>query len=245
MVPNHLFELLSLVAMEPPNSFEAHDIDRAKVQLIDAVRPASPELAVRGQYAAGQVEGRDMRAYRQEPNVDARSHTETYVALQLAIDNWRWAGVPFLLRTGKAMERRSTQIILRFRPVPQATRSDVRANHLLLGISPREEVSLDIAAKCPGPAMRFGAVPLQFDYGAHFKSPPQTGYETLLYDVLIGDRTPFRSQAYVESCWRVVDPLLQAWAAGGAPETYPAGSLGPSAADALAGPQGWLSGEPS
>ena len=164
---------------------------------------------------------------------------DAFDALRLAIDNWRWSGVPFLLRTGKAMQEHDTHVVLRFRSVPQADRHELRDNHLLLGISPKEDVSLAITAKCPGPAMNFGAVPLSFDYGAHFNAPPQTGYETLLYDVLIGDRTPFRSQAYVESCWRVVDPLLKSWPSGPL-ETYEAGSYGPAGADRLARPLGWL-----
>jgi glucose-6-phosphate 1-dehydrogenase len=237
MVPNHLFEILSLVAMEPPNSFAARDIDRAKVQLMDAVRPVTQDCVVRGQYAAGAVEGRDLRAYRDEPDVSSQSQTETYVALRLHIDNWRWNGVPFLLRTGKALTQRSTQIILRFRPVPNAPTRGPRPNSLLIGISPKEEVSLDITAKCPGPEMRFGSVPLQFDYGAHFNAPPQTGYETLIYDALIGDRTPFRSQTYVESSWRVVDPLLHDWPQANV-HPYAAGTYGPTAADHLA-PEGW------
>lgn len=237
MVPNHLFEILSLVAMEPPNSFAAHDIDRAKVQLMDAVRPVSPEYAVRGQYTAGVVEGRTFRAYREEPDVSSGSQTETYIAMRLHVDNWRWSGVPFVLRTGKALAHRSTQVVLRFRPVPHAASPGPRTNSLFIGISPSEEVCLDIAAKCPGPEMLLGRVPLHFDYGKHFNAPPQTGYETLLYDVLIGDRTPFRSQSYVESSWRVVEPLLDGWPQGD-PHPYPAGSSGPVEAERLA-PEGW------
>ncbi|MEZ4417055.1 MAG: glucose-6-phosphate dehydrogenase [Gemmatimonadota bacterium] len=244
MVPNHLFQLLSLMAMEPPTSFRADPIRDRKTELLQMVRlPAmegpSPDV-VRGQYGAGSVLGAPFRAYRAEPGVAADSPVETYVAARLFVENWRWAGVPFYLRTGKALARRWTEIAIRFRDAPVALlRScDLQGsvpNWLVLRIQPDEGLSLEFGAKRPGPRLELGAVQMDFDYRRYFHSPPATGYETLLYDCMIGDATLFQRGDTVEAAWQVVQPVLDAWSERmptGFPD-YTAGSDGPTSGDAL------------
>jgi glucose-6-phosphate 1-dehydrogenase len=244
MVPNHLFQLLTLVAMEPPTCFGAEAVRSEKNKVLEAVHHFSPKDAranvVRGEYGAGVVNGRKIVPYRREPNVAPDSRTESYVALKLMIDNWRWAGVPFYLRTGKALARRRTEVVIQFKRVPFALFRDTSVdrlspNDLVLHIQPEEKVTLQFSAKIPGPRVCIGDVEMKFDYRDYFKVAPSTGYETLIYDCMIGDPTLFKRADDIEAGWRVVQPILDAWSEDRATELpiYPAGSAGPSDADAL------------
>ena len=237
MVPNHLFQLLAMVGMEPPNSFDADALRDEKAKLLSAVRPIDPADAVRGRYVAGRIGEVEVPDYRAEPDVAVDSRTETYAACRLWVDSWRWAGVPFYLRTGKALAARDTQVIVRFRDMPVALfrPDDVdhrAANRLILQIQPDEAITLDFAVKVPGPVLTTETVGLDFSYAGHFQVGHRTGYETLLYDALIGDQTLFQRADTIEAGWAAVQPLLEAWATG-EPEDYPAGSDGPAGADAL------------
>jgi glucose-6-phosphate 1-dehydrogenase len=240
MVPNHVFTLLSMVAMEPPTGFDADAIRTKKVEVFAAMPAVKPAQAVRGQYGAGMVLGKTAKAYRQEPDVAPDSNIETYVALQLEIDNWRWAGVPFYIRTGKHISQRNTEIAIRFKQAPyaafQGTPVDtLRPNWLVLSIAPGEGIALQFEVKRPGPVVDLAAVKMDFRYDDWFPKEPNVGYETLIYDVMIGDPTLFMRADMVEQAWRIVQPVLDAWAQDRAAElpTYPAGSSGPSEADAL------------
>jgi glucose-6-phosphate 1-dehydrogenase len=200
MVPNHVFQLLAMTAMEPPISFDAEAVRAKKAEVIQAIRPLDPARdAVRGQYDAGTVLGKTVRAYRQEPDVAPDSNTETYIACKLQIDNWRWAGVPFYLRTGKYMKRRVTEIAIRIHQAPFTLfrGTDVERMHpnwMILRIQPGEGIGLEFAAKRPGPTMKLSNVALNFAYEDYFKTAPNTGYETLLYDCMIGDATCFSAR---------------------------------------------------
>ena len=243
MVPNHLFQLLCMVAMEPPKTLDAEDVRDAKARLIQAVRPVSTADAVRGQYAAGAEHGHAVPAYRAEPNVAADSRTETYIALKLAIDNDRWRGVPFYLRTGKRMTDRVTEIALHIKaPVPSPFAGVGAAPDMLrFRIDPEQGLDIDMNAKRPGPRMDLGPVTAAFEYGDFFRETPSVGYETLLYDCMIGDATLFQRADSIEAAWAAVDPVLKA-SAGADPEPYAAGSDGPAGAEALLARQGhrWL-----
>ncbi len=249
MVPNHLFQVLAMVTMEPPNSFKAEAVRAEKGRVIEAIRRVTPAQAladsVRGQYRAGTVEGRAMPAYRASPNVDPHSDTETYVALKLEIDNWRWAGTPFYLRTGKALKARQTQAVIRFRAAPQtlfqAAGGSGRStpNSLVLRIQPNEGLTLLFEAKRPGlDELALAEVGMDFRYADHFKAAPATGYETLLYDCMIGDQTLFKRGDDIEFAWAAVMPFLDAWKGAGPPAFYAAGSDGPKAAHELMGRDG-------
>jgi glucose-6-phosphate 1-dehydrogenase len=243
MVPNHLFQLLAMTAMEPPTCFEADAVRAKKAEVIHAIRPMSEaealKNAVRGQYGPGTV-GKQVNAYRAEPNVAADSNTETFVACKLNIDNWRWFGVPFYLRTGKCMTRRQTEIAIRFHQAPYSLfrGTDVERMHpnwMILRIQPDERIALEFAAKRPGPAVVLDSVSMDFCYQNYFKMAPNTGYETLLYDCMIGDATLFQRADNIEAGWQAVQPILSAWAKH-APEDFPnyaAGTDGPAAADEL------------
>ena len=239
MVPNHVFSLVSLVAMEPPTGFEAAAIRDKKVEVLAAMPPAKPERAVRGQYGAGTVLGKKVTAYRQEPDVAPTYDVETYVAMALEIDNERWAGVPFYIRTGKHLSARNTEIAICFKQAPYASFKDtpvdsLRRNWLVLSISPSEGISLQFEVKRPGPVVDLAAVKMDFRYDDWFPKEPNVGYETLLYDVMIGNPTLFMRADMVEETWRIVQPVRDAWAVDRAdPPIYPAGSQGPSEADAL------------
>src|SRR5262249_47257552 len=198
MVPNHLMQLLAMTAMEPPISFNADAVRAKKAEVISAIRPMSDgdvlKNAVRGQYAAGTVLAQGVSGYRDEPNVAPDSTTETYVACKLNIDNWRWAGVPFYLRTGKRMTRRRTEIAIRFHQAPYTLfrGTDVahmNPNWMILRIQPDEGIALEFAAKRPGPTLVLDSVNMDFAYKTYFRMEPDTGYETLLYDCMIGDAT--------------------------------------------------------
>ena len=245
MVPNHLFQLLALTAMEPPAHFEADPVRSEKAKAVQAIRPLTPDdvcaNVVRAQYRAGTIGNQRVRAYREEPGVDRNSMTETYVAMRLDIDNWRWAGVPFYLRTGKALGARRTEIAIRFKAAPFALfrRTPVERlaqNLLVLRIQPDEGASLQFNAKTPGPEIFIGGVRMDFKYADYFEAVPNTGYETLIYDCMIGDATLFQRADNIESGWRVVQPILDAWREGRdcADLTwYAGGSEGPQAAEDL------------
>jgi glucose-6-phosphate 1-dehydrogenase len=244
MVPNHVFQLLAMTAMEPPISFDADAVRSKKTEVIQAIKPIAPEqalrVAVRGQYGSGTVNGESVPGYRQEELVAPDSPIETYVALKLSIDNWRWAGVPFYLRTGKRLRRRSTEIAIRFHQAPYALFRDtcverMHPNWMILRIQPDEGIALEFAAKRPGPVVKLSNVSMDFAYKTYFKVAANTGYETLLYDCMIGDPTLFQRADTVEAAWQVVQPVLDAWAAT-PPRDFPnyaAGSDGPAAADEL------------
>jgi glucose-6-phosphate 1-dehydrogenase len=244
MVPNHLMQLLAMTAMEPPTSFDAEAVRAKKAEVISAIRPMSEadalNNAVRGQYAAGTVLGRQVKAYRHEPDVAADSATETFVACKLNIENWRWAGVPFYLRTGKSTTRRRTEIAIRFHQAPYSLfrGTDVQRMHpnwMILRIQPDEGIALEFAAKRPGPSVVLDSVCMDFSYKNYFSMAPDTGYETLLYDCMVGDATLFQRADNIEAGWRAVQPLLDAWASH-VPNDFPnyaAGSHGPAAADDL------------
>ncbi len=235
MVPNHVFTLLSMVAMEPPTGFDAESIRNKKAEMLQAMPAARPRDAVRGQYGAGH----DAKPYREEPDVAADSNVETYVAMRLEIDNWRWAGVPFYLRTGKHMADRMTEIAIRFKQAPYTpfADTDINAlppNWLVIRLSPDEGISLQFEVKQPGQVMQLAAVRMDFNYADWFPREPNVGYETLIYDVMIGDATLFQRADMVESTWRIVQPVLDAWAAEKAAfPDYDSGSDGPADADAL------------
>jgi glucose-6-phosphate 1-dehydrogenase len=244
MVPNHLFQLLALTAMEPPSCFAAAAVHAEKLKAIEAIRPLTRDQivddVVRGQYLAGRVTGKAVPAYRSAPDVSPQSVTETYVAMRLKIDNWRWAGVPFYLRTGKALAARKTEIAIKFRNAPLAVFRDMPVesltqNLLVLRIQPDEGAALHFNAKIPGPEIRIENVRMNFKYADYFETAPNTGYETLIYDCMIGDAMLFQRAIDIEAGWRVVDPILAAWreAGGSGLNTYPAGSSGPQAAEAL------------
>ena len=248
MVPNHLFQLLAMVCMEPPNAFDAEAVRNERSKVLQAVQGPRPEDvardAVRGVYTAGEVNGKAVPDYLKTPEVAEGSRTETYVALKLSVDSWRWAGVPFYLRTGKALSHRDTEIVITFKPVPftrfarlkdtgRADATRLPPNKLVIQIQPDEGLSIDFVAKRPGPVMDTAPVRFAFSYKDAFDLGHTTGYETLLYEILMGDQTLFQRADGIEAAWRAVQPVVDAWAAGGAPEPYAAGSAGPAGAEAL------------
>jgi len=244
MVPNHIMQLISLTAMEPPVSFRADAVRDEQGKILHAIQPMSSEdvltRTVRGQYGEGIVGGERVPAYRSEQGVPPDSKTETFVAMKLMIDNWRWADVPFYLRTGKHLPSRSTSIVIQFRRAPFVLFRDtpvenLMPNQLVLHIQPEEGISLRFAAKVPGPAMRLGAVNMNFEYSDYFGKMPSTGYERLLHDCMIGDATLFQRADMVEAGWCVVSPVLDVWKAL-PPRNFPnyaAGTWGPKEAEDL------------
>ena len=239
MVPNHIMQLLAMVAMEAPTSFDADAVRDEKSKVMAAIHQPDWRDAVRGQYQAGMIAGRPMIGYREEPDVDAQSATETFTALKLNIDNWRWAGVPFYLRTGKRLTQRKTEIAVHFKQAPYALFRDtpvekLTPNIMVLQIQPSEGVTMQFSAKMPGPVVKLGGVRMKFDYADWFQEGPSTGYETLIYDCLIGDATLFQRADNVEAGWRVVQPVLDGWEGGqGELCFYAAGKAGPDEAEAL------------
>jgi len=249
MVPNHMLQLMALTAMEPPTSFAAEAVREEKAKALRAIPPMTPERvlssAVRGQYAAGEVRGERVPDYRSEPRVQPRSNIETYAALRLSIDNWRWADVPFFLRTGKRLAARESEIAIQFRRPPLTLFRDTAVgelspNQLVIRIQPEEGISLRFGAKVPGPSVRVGSVAMEFNYADHFGSRPSTGYETLLHDCMRGDPTLFQRADTIELGWAAVDPILDVWSALPARSfpNYRAGSQGPAEADELIGREG-------
>jgi glucose-6-phosphate 1-dehydrogenase len=245
VVQNHVMELLSFVAMEPPTSFESQSVRLEKLKVWQAI-PAIPMTdAVRGQYGPGQIGGKDVLGYREEERVDPESGTETYAAVKLGIDNWRWAGVPFYLRAGKRLKRRYTEISIQFKQPPQlifnrnAAVSDcgeIQPNVITMRIQPDEGISLRFGAKVPTTqAMSVCPVTMDFDYAAAFGKNSANGYERLLLDAMLGDQTLFAHRDGVETTWALYTPILEAWAAK-KPKTFPnyaAGSAGPQCSDEL------------
>ena len=241
MIQSHVLQLTSLVAVEPPASFDATAVRNEKLKVLQSIRPFDlPMVAqsvVRGQYAAGKVDGALAPGYRAEPDVNPGSRTETFAAVQLLIDNWRWAGVPFYLRTGKRLAKRTTEIVIQFKKAPHIVfrERQVEANRLVLNIQPDEGVSVSFGAKRPGPEMNIGNVTMNFSYREGFGDGARSAYATLLSDCVRGDATLFDRGDNVEAAWSLVDPILDVWSAAktaGVPQ-YPAGSWGPRESDAL------------
>ncbi|MDE2286309.1 MAG: glucose-6-phosphate dehydrogenase [Hyphomicrobiales bacterium] len=244
MVPNHVLQLVAMTAMEPPISFDADAVRSKKTEVLQAIKPMDQAQAlrdaVRGQYGGGTVVSQNVPPYRQEPYVEPNSTTETFVAWRFSIDNWRWAGVPFFIRTGKRLRRRSTEIAIRFRQAPFALFrgtqvGQMNPNWMILRIQPDEGIALEFAAKRPGPVVTLSNVSMDFAYKNYFKAAPNTGYETLIYDCMIGDATLFQRADTVEAGWQAVQPILDAWT-DNSPSDFPnyaAGSDGPAAADEL------------
>jgi glucose-6-phosphate 1-dehydrogenase len=241
MVPNHLFQLLSLVAMEPPARFDAHAVRSEKAEVLAAIQVQSEAEAltnsVRGQYRGGEVGDVEIPDYRKTEDVKPDSTTETYAALKLTIDNWRWAGVPFYLRTGKALGIKRTEVAIKFRQAPFAMFTgtpveQLAENYLVIGIEPTEGITLQFNTKVPGPTIALDGVEMKFRYKDYFQAEPATGYETLLYDCMIGDNILFQRADSVEAGWQAVQPFLNAWKRAGSKglETYEAGSEGPAGA---------------
>lgn len=239
MVPNHLFQLLAMIAMEPPAAFTTQAMHRRRAEVIEAVRPLSPDDVVRGQYGAGAINRAAVPGYREEDTVAEDSDTETYVAMKLRVDTWRWAGVPFYLRTGKRLRERTTEIAIRFKPAPLAPfRSTEIGGYgpdwLVLHIQPDEGISLQFDVKRPGPQVSLAPVRMDFRYRDWFPKEYTVGYERLLQDCMNGESGLFQDAAMVEGAWRIVQPILDAWrSAPGDFPNYAAASAGPAAADAL------------
>jgi glucose-6-phosphate 1-dehydrogenase len=244
MLPNHLFQLLALTAMEPPTSFEADAVRGEKGKVLQAIQPIAPEdvlnRSVRGQYGPGTIDGDAVPGYRSEPKVNPDSTRETYAALKVLIDNWRWADVPFYVRTGKRLPKRLTEIAIQFKRAPAVLfrRTDMgrpAPNMLVLRLQPDEGIALRFGAKVPGPVLTIGQVDMDFSYEDYFGRTPSTGYETLLYDCMVGDATLFQRADNVEAGWRIVAPILDVWNAI-PPRSFPnyaAGTWGPADADEL------------
>jgi glucose-6-phosphate 1-dehydrogenase len=244
MVPNHLFQLLSLIAMEPPAQFDAHAVRSEKAEVLTAIQTLSEAEAlqnsVRGQYQAGKIGDTEIEDYRKTKDVKPDSTTETYAALKLTIDNWRWAGVPFYLRTGKALASKRTEVAIKFKQAPFAMFRDtpvdrLSQNYLVISIEPAEGITLQFNTKVPGPTIFIDGVEMKFRYKDYFKVEPSTGYETLIYDCMIGDNILFQRADSVEAGWQAVQPFLDAWkkTGGNGLENYRAGGEGPPDADAL------------
>jgi glucose-6-phosphate 1-dehydrogenase len=242
LVQNHMLQLLTLLCMEPPVTFSADDVRDEKVKVLHAIKPVEPDHAVRAQYTAGMAEGKEVPGYVEEEGVPPDSRTETYAALRVEVDNWRWAGVPIYLRTGKRLARKVTEIAVTLQPVPhlafEAEGSiGVQPNQLVMTMQPNEGVSLSLGAKIPGTRLRIRPVNMEFLYGTAFLSQSPEAYERLLMDTMRGDATLFTRDDEVEGQWRVIDPILERWDSDGEPlPTYPAGSAGPEAANTLLEP---------
>ncbi len=244
MIPNHIFQLITLTAMEPPVSFEADAVRDEQAKILQAIQPFAPEdvlhNAVRGQYGAGEIDGKNGVAYRSEESVPPESNTETFAALKLSIDNWRWAGVPFYVRTGKRLATRHSEIVIQFKKAPFMLFRDtsvekLTTNRIVIHIQPDEGIALHFGAKIPGPLVKMGAVDMDFNYVDHFGEQISTGYERLLYDCMTGDATLFQRADMVEASWQIVSPILDVWSAIPARNfpNYESGSWGPIEADEL------------
>jgi glucose-6-phosphate 1-dehydrogenase len=244
MVPNHLFQLLSLVAMEPPVRFEANAVRWEKTEVLSAIQTQTEDEAlknsVRGQYRGGKVGDVEIEDYRRIPQVKSGSTTETYAALKLVIDNWRWAGVPFYLRTGKALGIKRTEIAIKFKHAPFAMFQNMSIdrlsqNYLVISTEPTEGIELQFNTKVPGPTVNVEGVEMRFRYKDYFKAEPSTGYETLIYDCMIGDNILYQRADSVEAGWRAVQPFLDAWKKAGPKglKIYDPGTEGPEEADDL------------
>lgn len=241
MIPNHVFQLLAFTAMEAPNSLSADAVRTERAKVIEAIRELGPEdiplCAVRGQYDRGAIGDKPAICYREEPDVAPDSAVETYAAMKINIENWRWSGVPFYIRTGKRLNTRKTQIAIRFKETPAMLLKDaiLAPNWLLIRVQPDEGISLEFGAKIPGPSMKLGKVRMDFKYEDYFGARPSTGYETLIYDVMVGDATLFQRADNIEGAWAQVQPVLDFWGNNPAKNfpNYLAGSYGPQSADAM------------
>ena len=242
LVQNHMLQLLTLLCMEPPVTFDADEVRDEKVKVLHAVEPPPADAVIRGRYTAGMAEGKDAVGYIEEEGVPEDSTTETFVALRLEVDNWRWAGVPIYLRTGKRLARKTTEIAVTLKPVPhlafQAEGSvGVQPNQLILTVQPNEGVSLSLGAKIPGTRLRIRPVNMEFLYGTSFMSQSPEAYERLIMDTMRGDPTLFTRNDEVEAQWRIIDPILERWEHDDTPlAEYPAGSQGPDEADRILAP---------
>jgi glucose-6-phosphate 1-dehydrogenase len=242
VIQNHVMELLSFVALEPPVSFEADSMRREKVKVWRSVQPIHFMDAVRGQYGPGKVDGKDVKGYRQEDRVDPNSSTETYAALKVGIENWRWAGVPFYLRAGKRLAKRVTEITIQFKQPPQllfknqsGACRELQPNLIAMRIQPDEGISLRFGAKVPSPNMEVCPVNMNFSYAEAFGKSSANGYERLLLDAMLGDATLFAHRDGVEATWSLLTPILDYWAANKPKDlpNYAAGTWGPKSADEL------------
>jgi glucose-6-phosphate 1-dehydrogenase len=243
LIQNHMLQLLCHVAMEPPVSFTSEDVRNEKVKVLQAIPQPTPEeipkMALRAQYLAGHSGGEDVSGYLEEDGVPKGSTTETFAALRLEVDNWRWAGVPFYLRTGKRLARKVTEIAVTLKPVPHLAFSQdgslgVQPNQLVLTLQPNEGVSLRLGAKIPGTRMIIRPVNMEFLYGTAFLSQSPEAYERLITDAMRGDATLFTRNDEVEAQWRICDPIVSAWESAPGPVAgYEAGSQGPKEADEL------------
>ncbi len=253
MIQNHLLQILSLIAMEPPSAFTADEIRARKVDVLRAIRPIPidhlHQYASRGQYGPGWLEGERVVGYRNEPEVDPASNTETFAALKLFIDNWRWQDIPFYLRTGKRLSQKISQAIIQFRPVPHqsfpaSANQDWLPNLMEIDIQPDEGIALHFQAKQPGIDLRLSSQEMRFRYAQAFQTTPPEAYETLLLDVIRGDATLFMRADQVERAWEVIEPVLAAWISVAPSDfpNYPSGTWGPPSAEALIAQDGrqWL-----
>jgi glucose-6-phosphate 1-dehydrogenase len=243
LVQNHMLQLVALTCMEPPASFDANKVRDEKVKVLTAITPPDPHETLRAQYTAGNAGGEDAPGYREEEGVPDDSRTETYAALRLEVHNWRWAGVPIYLRTGKRLARKVTEIAVQLKPVPHmAFQSQgsigVLPNQLILTVQPNEGVSLSLGAKIPGSRMRIRPVNMEFLYGSAFMSQSPEAYERLILDAMRGDATLFTRNDEVDAQWSIIDPILDAWHGDshGPLPRYEAGTAGPPEADQLIGP---------
>ena len=246
LVQNHMMQLVTLLCMEPPVSFDADKIRDEKVKVLQAIRAPTPEevhrSTVRAQYTKGTVAGEEVPGYEEEKDVPDESRTETFAALRLEVENWRWAGVPIVLRTGKRLARKVTEIAVMLKPVPTTAFGGgdgavgTQPNQIVMTMQPNEGVSISIGAKIPGTRMRIRPVNMEFNYGTSFMSQSPEAYERLIMDAMRGDATLFTRADEVLAQWRIIDPILTAWGEDSEPlETYEAGSAGPEAAQALLG----------
>ncbi len=244
MIPNHIFQLVTLTAMEPPVSFEADAVRDEQAKILQAIQPYTEEevltKTVRGQYDTGEINGKSVPNYRSEENVATDSNTETFAALKLSIDNWRWADVPFYIRTGKRLPAKVSEIVIQFKKAPFVLFRDtsvekLTTNRIVIHIQPDEGITLHFGAKIPGPIVNMGAVDMDFNYVDHFGEHLSTGYERLLFDCMIGDATLFQRADMVESSWSIVNPVLDVWNAIHTKNfpNYEAGTWGPKSADDL------------
>jgi glucose-6-phosphate 1-dehydrogenase len=244
IIQNHALQLLSLIAMEPPATFEPEEVRNEKVKVLKALRrmsgPVVDRNVVRGQYDRGWVDGQPVPAYREEPDVAPDSVVETYVAAEFLVDNWRWAGTPIFLRTGKRLPKRATEVVVQFKAAPhlpfgEAAKEGLEPNALVLRIQPNEGITLKLGAKVPGPSMQVRSVNMDFSYGTSFADDLPDAYERLLLDIMIGDPSLFPRWDQVEESWQIIQPILDRWAETPPPEfpNYEAGDWGPKEADEL------------
>jgi glucose-6-phosphate 1-dehydrogenase len=243
MIQSHLLQVMALIAMEPPVNMRADDIRMEKAKVLNATRgPAGTEVsrsAVRGQYGPGSLAGKAVPGYREEPGVDAESQTDTYAAMKVFVDTWRWGGVPFYLRSGKRMAKKLTEVVIYFKPTPHCLlreqASKVRPNQIVINVQPDEGIRLRFTGKVPGTKMDIKEVVMNFDYVQQFKSEPPEAYATLLLDAMRGDQTLFKHREEIESCWKIVQPTLDSWASTPQDDlpNYAAGTWGPSSSDIM------------